>query len=307
MILTTIFSILGIYGFFANNIFLLCLGMFINIVENILEVILKKQKNMLTLFLAIFIGFILSLTGNNTFHCIALCICMEDVIMCLCSIPLYFKFVSANNVIQRYFYANDCYEFGKLIEKWHTLPQFSTIKDRILDLNDFESLQTYTAKIVFLFNLMLDISDKLNYIHQLDNTVKLTNNSFILQIDVEIDKTREKLRKAKEIVNSFEREPYFRVYYEQCKKILHLFYKKMDILDTMNYKIKDITHNGNIPQNILSYSFQSETDELFNITNNLSEALVTFQDIINNNDTTFDYLKKLDNQKYKNIMLEDIS
>ena len=51
-----------------------------------------------------------------------------------------------------YFYMDGCIEFEALTQSWKEENKEKNIF-RIKDVNDYEKLQTYTAKIVFLFNL----------------------------------------------------------------------------------------------------------------------------------------------------------
>lgn len=78
---STIFSLLGIYGFFAGNLFLLYLGMICVILEHGIGIFSGQEKGLTTVWLALFASLVMMARGTNWLQSIALCLCFESTIM----------------------------------------------------------------------------------------------------------------------------------------------------------------------------------------------------------------------------------
>lgn len=87
-IISTIFSSLGIYGFFSNNIVLLYLGMIFVILEHSIKICTKQEKSLTTVWFALLISFGMMAGGINWLKSIALCLCFEGTICFILGIIL---------------------------------------------------------------------------------------------------------------------------------------------------------------------------------------------------------------------------
>ena len=100
-IISTIFSSLGIYGFFTGNLFLLYLGMLCVIIEHTIGIISKQERGLTTVFIALIISIILMINGINWLQAIAICLCFEGTICfilgCIMMILIGNKMKSAPN------------------------------------------------------------------------------------------------------------------------------------------------------------------------------------------------------------------
>lgn len=100
-IISTIFSSLGIYGFFTGNLFLLYFGMLCVIIEHIIGIISKQEKGLATVFIALIVSIILMINGTNWLQAIAICLCFEGTICfilgCIMMILVGNKMKSASN------------------------------------------------------------------------------------------------------------------------------------------------------------------------------------------------------------------
>ena len=103
-IVSTIFSSLGIYGFFSGNLFLLYLGMTFVIIEHCVGLFSGQEKSLITVWFAFLVSFGMAAGGVNWFQALALCLCFEGTIgfvlgialMLFCGALLYKK-DNANN------------------------------------------------------------------------------------------------------------------------------------------------------------------------------------------------------------------
>lgn len=79
-VISTIFSSLGIYGFFTDNLFLLYLGMIFVILEHCIGILSGQEKGLTTVWMALLISFGMTAGGMNLLQAIALCLCFEGTI-----------------------------------------------------------------------------------------------------------------------------------------------------------------------------------------------------------------------------------
>lgn len=79
-IISTIFSSLGIYGFFSGNLFLLYLGMTCVIIEHVIGILLGEEKGLTTVWMSLLVSFGLMAGGINWLQAIAVCLCFEGTI-----------------------------------------------------------------------------------------------------------------------------------------------------------------------------------------------------------------------------------
>lgn len=79
-IISFVFGLLGIYGFFINNLFLLFLGMGITILEHAIGIFAGGQKGLTTIWLSLLCSFGMAIGGYNWIQAIAICLCFENVI-----------------------------------------------------------------------------------------------------------------------------------------------------------------------------------------------------------------------------------
>ena len=79
-IISTIFSSLGIYGFFCGNMLLLYLGFLSVIIEHIVGIYTGQEKSLGTVWIAILISFGMMANGINWLQAISVCLCFEGTI-----------------------------------------------------------------------------------------------------------------------------------------------------------------------------------------------------------------------------------
>lgn len=89
-IITTIFSSLGIYGFFTNNYVLLYIGMGFVIFEHAIGIRSGQQKGLTTVWISLLFAFGMICAGSNWINAIALCLCFEGTICFILGIILMF-------------------------------------------------------------------------------------------------------------------------------------------------------------------------------------------------------------------------
>lgn len=89
-IISTIFAILGLVGFYSDIPFLLYLGAGFNVLEILIEFFMGQLKSLSTLLLSMFIGWLLV----KNFHGICVGVCFENVVLTILSIPLYIVNIS---------------------------------------------------------------------------------------------------------------------------------------------------------------------------------------------------------------------
>lgn len=96
-IITFIFSVLGAYGFFVDNMFLIYIGFSMVIIEIIFEAI--TGQNLFTVWLALLISIGLIFGGVNWFKAITICLCFENILCFLTGTILLIsiKFLSQTN------------------------------------------------------------------------------------------------------------------------------------------------------------------------------------------------------------------
>lgn len=99
-LITLIFSIIGLVGFYNSNYTLTIIAAVLYILENLRGYFTGQLKSLSTIFWAAFIGFIIGKANNNIFPTICVALCYEDIIMSVLSIPLLIfasKAVDKNN------------------------------------------------------------------------------------------------------------------------------------------------------------------------------------------------------------------
>ena len=79
-IIVTIFSLLGIYGFFSGNFVLLIIGMIFVIIEHVIGITSGEEKGLTTVWLAILFAIGMIFAGVNWIYAIAVCLCFESSI-----------------------------------------------------------------------------------------------------------------------------------------------------------------------------------------------------------------------------------
>lgn len=79
-IIVTVFSVLGIYGFFAENFILLYIGMTLTIVEHIIGITSGQEKGLTTVWFALLFALGMIFAGVNWLNAIAVCLCFESSI-----------------------------------------------------------------------------------------------------------------------------------------------------------------------------------------------------------------------------------
>lgn len=79
-IIVTIFSLLGIYGYFSSNFVLLYIGLAFVILENIIGITSGEQKSLSTVWFALLFAIGMIFAGVNWIKAIAVCLCFESAI-----------------------------------------------------------------------------------------------------------------------------------------------------------------------------------------------------------------------------------
>ena len=283
---TTILSILGVIGFFIDNSIMLYIGMFAVIIEDIIGFATKKLKSLSSLFVTILIGILLSFLGIDILKSIALCICIEQIIMIIGGIILLKnnKIINSNSDNKySYFYVNDCVEMNQLINKWSKLPGFTSRKRRILILDDFDNLQTTTAKTIFLFNLILDMSDEYNVFRSYMNTLQIIDKEYVKESNRFLKYNNQCLEKANYILSVLNNEPSFKIYLNTVFILLFDFKMLYTTLTTIQNKIESHLNKGNekLEDFVL---INADCIQLMNFTEDCAFHFQQLQEIINNNE-----------------------
>ena len=84
-IISTVFAILGLVGFYSNIPLLLYLGAGFNVLENLRGFFTGQLKSLSTLLFSMFVGWLFV----RNFYGVCAGVCFENVIITLLSIPLY--------------------------------------------------------------------------------------------------------------------------------------------------------------------------------------------------------------------------
>lgn len=79
-IISCIFAVLGILGFYFGNITLTYIGAIIGVIENIIAFSIGEQKGFSTLIIAGIIAYFISFNSIPFIIALSICICFENVI-----------------------------------------------------------------------------------------------------------------------------------------------------------------------------------------------------------------------------------
>lgn len=75
-----IFCILGIYGYFDNNVILTYIGLVLSVIEDIWGIYRGQQKGFSTGWIALVCAIVMTIKGNVFLESLAVCMCFENVI-----------------------------------------------------------------------------------------------------------------------------------------------------------------------------------------------------------------------------------
>ena len=217
------------------------------------------------------------------------------ILLFICSLGILSKInIKKVNNNSNYFYINYCLEFKDLISYWNSTYTESDNK-RIKNLEDYGKLKTQTSKIVFLFNLLLDISEVNSYIRIYMAKVPSINSEYFSTVKNCLSLLKNDLDKSMEIYEDISEDLYFEVYKETVYTCICEFNDVYIFLEKMNDSMFTNIVCG--IKNILDIPpyFQ----ELSIATDKVGKTFEELQEIINKNDYTFVRLKQLDTQKYK--------
>ena len=298
-LLSIIMCTLGIIISFFDNFIFLYIGAVINVLEHILGRITGELKSLNTLILSFILACIVSLFfKTNLIDTIEIFICIESILNFVLGIVL-INYRKKNMKTFEYFYIDGCIEFEALTQSWKEENKEKNIF-RIKDVNDYEKLQTYTAKIVFLFNLLLDISDMYSsiriYLNNSNEDIINTNfNEYMEILQNSIAEYNIKLNKAIDIFDKLSNIQYFRYYVDAVQNCLINY---NDIYILLNDIYNKIFTARIINCNLDTY-LNEDIRQLIEITDKLSLNLKQVQNVINENHNEFSHLKKIDSDRFK--------
>lgn len=96
-LITLVFSIVGLIGFYTDNYTLTIIAGIVYILENLRGYFTGQLKSLFPTIFVGFIGFIIGRNNNNIFPTICVALCYEDIIVSILSIPLLFMAIKAVN------------------------------------------------------------------------------------------------------------------------------------------------------------------------------------------------------------------
>ena len=79
-LISSVLAVVGICGFFAQNLVLLYVGFAAVIIEHVIGIITGQQKGLTTVLIASAIALLISASGVAFLDAIALCMCFESII-----------------------------------------------------------------------------------------------------------------------------------------------------------------------------------------------------------------------------------
>lgn len=111
-IIATIFSLLGIYGYFSGNTIFLYIGLSFVIVEHIVGIVSGKQKSLSTVWIALLFAIGMIFAGVNWIQAIAVCLCFESTICFFAGLLVIFfirksvksnkeKYIKLSNIVMK--------------------------------------------------------------------------------------------------------------------------------------------------------------------------------------------------------------
>ena len=308
-LISPIISILGIGGFFTDIDFLLYFAMLFVIVEYIVELVSGRLKSASTLFAAIFIGILLSFFDINIFDSIAFCICIENLIMTVTGLWFMYKLGKSNQPSPNFintdkptglFASENCLEILDLVlNKWSHLPNSNSIY-RVKDLQDFYNLITATSKIVIVFNLLLDLDTVYTNIRIYMNKVKTINEEYVVNTNSLLNDYIIMLKYIIDYCKFLENDPYFDTYKEAVQDVIDMHIRLMQQVNQIISTVTEQLKNNATVQKIIDVTY-GDCSELMKITDIYTNCFDKLDKIVYQNDASFNYLKTLDSERYKNI------
>lgn len=203
--------------------------------------------------------------------------------------------------LQRYFYYENCVEFVELVLNWQKNPDYNETtfnNGRIYNVDGYINLQTVTAKIVFLFNLILDISDFSNVYRMTISMEKEINTKFLNDCDIFLNEIIEpRITASYNLDEVLKDEAYFSNYKESIKNILSLYDDLIRVYQSMNTRIKTNIIMG-MSINSAIASIESRIQKAMQITDECAKEMIDLQSRIDLHNNEFNYWKSVDSQTY---------
>lgn len=133
---------------------------------------------------------------------------------------------------KRFCYINNCAEFIDLIQnKWSILPYYNKDnKKRIVDFNDFHNLKTDTAKVIFIFNLIMDVNDSYTKYRIYISTVKIIDENYLTFSNSMLNEYSKLLDELKECIRELKGKESF-AFFENV--IIHIYEDHLKLLDIL--------------------------------------------------------------------------
>ena len=299
-----LFSIIGVISYFFNYYIFSYIGTILIFIGYIIDYFSRKIKNISWLLIIIVIAILFSIISKHNYFDINLfmfIICIEVIITYI--IGLYGISKKNNSIdydksiLDKYFYCQGCFEMKYLIFYWNSQKIYDD-NYRIKELEAYQKLETDTAKIVFLFNILLDLNDSYNnYIVYISKNVEL-NSEYVKNTKTFLNKYKTRLEVANNILNNLFCNTYFLYYKNEVKEIVECFNNIYKLINSIYEKTKDVNY-------INQYELNALKIWLTAFTNKLIRNFEKLQESININDYKFNSFKKLDSQKCVNKLKEN--
>lgn len=205
------------------------------------------------------------------------------------------KKMNRGNIKSKFFYTENCTEMQNLIQIWQS--ENSDYKYRILDLDSYKKLKTATAKIVFLFNLMLDMSDTYNNFRNYMNNLSTINNEYIKLSSIFLTTFNEYLTISEIIYDNLKDVEFFEDYKSIIYDILSCYKQISSSISTIQNKFQTQLIFGTTSVN----SVDNEVKTLVSLTQQNSNNFEILNNIINENEIKFNKWKLQDSQNILTI------
>ena len=294
----TIFCVIGFISYFFHCYIFAYIGAILIFIVYIIDYFSGKIKNIGYLFMMTIIGILASINFKYNYFNVNLFMCIICVDVIATYIIGFFSMrKKKKNILKRlkkYYYIEGCLEFQNLINYWYEKGIYND-NYRIKEEKDYKNLKTHTAKIVFLFNLILDLNECYTEYRIYISTEPVINYEFINKAEIRLKIYKNKLNNSNEILCDLKNSPYIQPYQLQLNNIYHNFKDIYDILVLLHSNIRK--QNMNSIQNNISFdTLMPLIQKLDIVANSLSDNLINFQNVINANDIVFNSLKTIDSK-----------